>query len=176
MRAAWSDPAAATGAAAIAGAVAVGADIAGGGTATHTVALGLLALVLGVLRLRTAGRARGANAAATVALLSQPVWHATTMLVPPGSAIADATHAVVETPVALGQLLLAAVIVMSVASVEPLLHRCLRWRPRTVLSSFSRRPVDVALPTPPGLNCRHRQRAAGQRLRLRAPPVPLVTT
>jgi hypothetical protein len=176
VRPAWCDPAAAAGAAAIAGAVAVGADIAAGGTATHTVALGLLALMLGALRLRTAGRARAANAAATAALLSQPVLHAMTTFVPPGSAAADAPHTLLETPVTLGQLLLAAVVVMSVASVEPLLHRCLRWRPRTVLRSFSRRSVDVTLPAPPELTCRHRLRAAGQQFRLRAPPVPPVTT
>ncbi|WP_344253447.1 hypothetical protein [Pseudonocardia hydrocarbonoxydans] len=175
MRPAWSDPAAAAGAAVIAGVVAVGADIAAGGTATHTLALGLLALVLGVLRLGTSGRARGANTAAAGALLSQPVLHAITTLVPSGPDTGHTTHALVETPVALGQLLLAAVIVMSVASVEPLLHRCLRWRPRTVLRFFSHRSIDVTLPAPPELTCRHMQHAAGQQLRLRAPPAPLVT-
>lgn len=179
MQPAWSDPAAAAGAAVLAGVVAVGADITAGGEASHTVTLGLLALVLGVLRLRGSGRARSADAAATVALLSQPVLHAITTLVPVvprDLGTAFDTHALADAPVTMAQLSLAAVIVLSVASIEPLLRRCFRWRPGPVLRPFSGRTRDTTPPPALGLDHRRARREIGHRRRLRAPPVALVAS
>lgn len=178
MRPAWSDPASAAGAAVLAGVVAVGADITAGGEAAHTVALGLLALVLGVHRLRAPERGRSVNAAATIALLSQPVLHATMTLlptVPHGSGTAHTPHALVDAPVTLAQLLLAAVIVMAVISAEPLLRQFCRWQPSTRIRPFPRRSHDVELLPDPDLGHRRRvRRGIGQRIRLRAPPLALV--
>lgn len=176
MRPAWSDPAAAAGAAVLAGAVAVAADVAAGGQTTHTAALGLLALVLGVQRVRSTEQGRGANTAATVALLSQPVLHASSTLVPGaphGSGTAHAPHVLMDTPLTLGQLLVAAVIVMAVTGAEPLLRRCLDRHPRSVARPFFRRSRDEVLPPSPAQDHRRVRRAIGQRLRLRAPPTLL---
>ncbi len=179
MRPAWSDPASTAGAAVLAGVVAVGVDVIAGGDAAHTVALGPLALVLGVLRLRAPERGRSMNAAATVALLSQPVLHATLTLIPTvphGSGTALAPHALADAPTTLTQLLVAAVIIMAVISAEPLLRQCCRWQPCTLVRPFSRRDertTPSSLPNPDLSHRRRVRRGTGQRIRLRAPPLTL---
>jgi hypothetical protein len=174
VRPAWSDPTSALVAATLAGLAAVGADLVVGGGPTHTLTLGLAAIAIGALRLHPQGRSSGAADVATVALLSQPLLHAATAVIPVfavGVGPASVAHRLTETPIGVAQLVIAAVVIVSMTSAEPLLR--LYFRRRTVAAS-SNAPAsswDIALPPEPALHLGRRLRGSGQRLGLRAPPV-----
>lgn len=175
MRPAWSDPAAVLVAAALAGLVAVGADLVAAGDPTHTLTLGLAAIALGATGLGPRGRSRGGLGAATVALLSQPVLHASTVLIPTlavGIGPTPVAHGLTETPIGVAQLITAVLVVVSVMSAEPLLRLCFRRRTAAVTGHAPTSSWDVALPPAPALHVHRRLRGSGQRLGLRAPPVP----
>ena len=174
MRPAWSDPTAALGAAALAGLIAAGADLVADGDPTHTLTLGLAAVALGALRLHPRGHSRGAVGAATVALLSQPVLHVSTPLIPTFAAGADpplVTHGLAETPIGVAQLIAASLVVVSVMSAAPLLRLYSRRRTMTTAGHVPSPSWDVALPPDPALRLRRGLGGTGQRLGLRAPPV-----
>jgi hypothetical protein len=174
VRPAWSEPIAALIAAALASMVAVGADVVAGGEPTHTLTLGLAAMALGALRWHPQGRGRGAAGAATIALVSQPVLHASAVLVPThaaGSGPPSVAHELTETPIGVAQLIVAMLVVVSVMSAEPLLRGFLRRR-IVAVTAQAPAPWGIALPLAPALRLGRRLRGAGQRVGLRAPPAP----
>ncbi|MDN5750094.1 MAG: hypothetical protein L0H64_16545 [Pseudonocardia sp.] len=105
--------------------VAVGADVVAGGHPLHTVALGLVGVLVAVLRLRLAGEHLGLFAALTAAFLAQPVLHATVTILPAvdhAPAPADAAaHSATDASVTAVHLVVAATIMVAVAAVELLL-------------------------------------------------------
>lgn len=158
----------------LAGVVAVGSDVIARSDPTHTAALGLVAALIGALRLRLRGRGRTLTAAATAAFLAQPVLHATTKLlltVPLGHGHEPLSHVFGEAPGAAVQVLVAAAIVMAVVAVESLVHRCLVARG----TATGRAPVGVSreatvLPAAPDVDDR-RARSGGLACpALRGPP------
>lgn len=78
------------GAAALTTTVAVAADLVAGNHLAHVVSLGLLAVGLGVVRLRDPGRHRVLFGVLSAALVAQPVVHATAAVA--GWSGTDATH------------------------------------------------------------------------------------
>lgn len=151
--------AAASCAAGAAVATAVGADIAVGGHPLHTLTLGLVGLVVAALRLRLSGRQGGLFAAVTAVFLAQPVLHLTMKLLPDDAdrippAVGGAVHAVTEASVTTVHVLLAAIIVLTVACAEQLLLTVAmigplcRWLHRLRAVSAGPTPPDPAAPPP----------------------------
>lgn len=115
--------------------VAVVADIFAGEHPLHTATLGLVVLAVSAMRLRHVGWRAGLFAALRGALVAQPVLHALTKLLPvppdPGASLLG--HTATETSTTALHVLLAAVIVASVAGAEQLalamaaLHPFARW-------------------------------------------------
>lgn len=103
-------------------AVAVGADVVAGGHPWHTAALGAVAAVLAVLRVRIAEGHNGLFAAISAALLIQPVLHAATTLSPSSAETFTfgPGHAATEASVTVLHVLVAALIVTAVAGSEQL--------------------------------------------------------
>lgn len=160
-------------AATLAVAVAVGSDVVAGGPALHTISLGLVGVVVAALRIRFVGRHRGLFAAVTASFVAQPVLHAATKVlgspVPSGSA----GHAIQETSFSALPVVVAAVIVATVACAEHLMHadvvralgRWLRMIDRLATCEVAAAPIE-AVRTLPG-----RRWDIFGHLRRRGPPV-----
>jgi hypothetical protein len=101
-------------AAALTVAVAVGADVVAGENLAHVAALGLVALVVGIARLRSGGARGGFYGALSGALVAQPAVHAATVLLPAASALGSSS------PARVAALLSAAAVVLAVAGAERL--------------------------------------------------------
>jgi hypothetical protein len=95
-------------------AVVVGADMVAGERPSHVAALGLVALAIGVARMRCFGGNSGLFAALSGALVIQPVLHAAPALLPAASALAPGG------PLPVGHALSAAAVVLAVAGAERL--------------------------------------------------------
>ena len=74
-------------------AVAVGADVAAEGTRLHTLALGLVAAVVAVMRVGLAGRHSGVFATVSGAVVAQPALHAAAKLLHPATDDDSPAHA-----------------------------------------------------------------------------------
>jgi hypothetical protein len=95
-------------------AVAVGADVIAGEPVAHVAALGLVALVVGIARLRSGGDRGGFFAALSGALVAQPALHAAAALLPAATALRPGS------PAAIGPVVSAAAVVLAVAGAERL--------------------------------------------------------
>jgi hypothetical protein len=101
-------------AAVLTGAVAVGADVVAGENPAHVAALGLVALVVGIARLRSQGARGGFYGALSGALVAQPALHAATVLLPAATALGPSS------PARVAAVLSAATAVLAVAGAERL--------------------------------------------------------
>lgn len=132
--------------------VAVGSDVVAGGHPWHTAALGAVAAVLAVLRLRIAGEHNGLFAAISAALLIQPVLHAATSLSPSNAATVTVGpgHAATEASATVLHVLVAALIVAVVAGSEHLFLLVAALAPFTRwLGILLWRPVRLQPPASP---------------------------
>jgi hypothetical protein len=155
-------------AAALTGAVAVGADVLAGERPAHVAALGLVALVVGIARLRSGGGRSALFAALSAALVAQPAVHAATALLPPAALGPGG-------PARIAPLVPAAAVVLAVAAAERL------YLLAAGAGAFGRRLVALLRapavahpaprPRPASTAARTRLRPTSVALR-RGPPVP----
>ncbi|MDD7966156.1 hypothetical protein [Actinomycetospora lemnae] len=98
---------------------AVGFDLLADEPPTHALAVGLVALIVGIGRLRLSGRFRGAFAAANLAVVGQPAVHALSKLTQAGADWLPHSHGWPESVSAIALHVAVALLVVGVAASEP---------------------------------------------------------
>lgn len=100
---------------------AVGMDLLAGERPLHTATLGLVALVIGLARIRLAGNYSGYFSAVSGAIVAQPALHAAMKLLSPvPDETAGLAHHAAETSISFTHVLVAAVIVAAVTGAQQL--------------------------------------------------------
>lgn len=99
--------------------VAVGFDLLADEPPTHALAVGLVALIVGVGRLRMSGRFQGAFVAANLAVVGQPAVHALSKLTQAGADWLPHSHGWPESVSAIALHVTVALLVVAVAASEP---------------------------------------------------------
>jgi hypothetical protein len=163
---------------------AVGFDILAGERPLHTAGLALVAMVIGVLRLKMEGRGRGLWALVSGAVVAQPALHAASQLL---HGATETVHAG-EHPVAADALITLAHVaitasVVLIAATGAHLLQFLATRTRVLVRQVLARPTSTR-PTPrlrrafsaPRTQARHRWHLGGPSRRGPPIPAPLIAT
>lgn len=142
--------------------VAASADLVGGQNPWHATALGMLTATIAALRVGSRGAGKALLAVSSAAVLSQPVFHAVTLLVSPS--VEGLTHHLEEDAfVSLLQIVLAGAAVLALSTVETIvaaagyalrewrhsLRLLLRDRPESTMAATSRGGASPMLILPP---------------------------
>jgi hypothetical protein len=153
---------------------AVGFDLLADEPPTHALAVGLVALVVGIARLRTVGRFRSVFAAVNLAVVGQPAVHAMSKLT---EAVVDVPHAHgwSESVPAIALHVVVALLVLAIATGEP----ASRYVASTVLSLVARTVRVPLAPVPAHVvpldrrtepRARERERLFTRKAHRRGPP------